>query len=162
MAIIYKTVFECYNDKYKLAGVATTRNEMGKIAASVSSKGAEHTAVCIDYSCNTPLNDEFFVVYTRDLNDADNDVNTFYDMVLIEGESVPSDKDLFLYKIEKSATDRVDKLNAVIDEKGDKTKRAVMVKINFNTIYNVAKPKVDEPEVKEEVVEEVPLEEVTE
>lgn len=152
MAITYKVVFENHGEEYKIAGVAANRGEMNKIASVVSSKGSDYSALSIDYMCNTPLNDELFVVYTRAVNDVDNDVDTFYEMIL--SGSVPSDKDVFLYKIEKSATERVSKINAAIEEAGQNDRKAVMVTINLNTLYNVAKPKVEEEDAKEEVVEE--------
>ena len=131
MAVAYNVVFEKVNNSYRIAGVAKSDKEMGKMVGSVSSKGTEYTAISIKYSCNTELNDDFFVVYTRDLRNKKNDGNTFYTMALLKGEKEPSVNDIFLYKTEKSANDRVNKINSEVS----KNREAVVVKINLNTVY---------------------------
>ncbi len=147
----YKVVFEHHNETFRMAGVADSRANMGIIAGSVSSKGVDYTAVCIDYNCNAPLNDELYVVYTRVADDVVTD-DTFYPMV-VEG-SLPSENDVFLYKTEKSAIDRVAKINAAIEEEGITGRYAVMETIMLNTIYNVSEKAATEEVVEEEIPEE--------
>jgi len=118
MSVNYKVIFEHYNNEFTINGVTDNKSDMSKIAGSISSKGFDHTAVIIDYTCNTPLNNEFYIVYKTPTKTSNN--------VIVEG-MFPSEDDIFLYKTEKSAIDRYNKFNT--DGHG------FMRKITMNTMY---------------------------
>ncbi len=135
MAIKYNVIFEERKKKYKIAGVANNSTDKNTIAGSVSSKGIDYTAVIIDYSCNTPLNNDFFIVYTKAITETEGESDTFHEMVLTIPDSLPTSDDLFLYKNEKTAIDKMNALNDAMSDEDKKTKIAVMVPTKINTVY---------------------------
>jgi hypothetical protein len=139
--VTYKVIFESYNGNYRIAGVSDNPTATKRISGSTSSKGTEYNTVIMDYVCSTPLNNDFYVVYTRNTDDVIGDNDTFYNMVLKEGETVPSENDIYLYKLEKSALNRVDKINESLSETTSKDESTiiepVMVSMRMNKIYNV-------------------------
>lgn len=147
MSANYKVIFEQHNGVFKIAGVTNDKVIMNKIAGSVSSKGFDYTAVCIDYNCNVPLNDKFYVVYTRLLShQTEDDGNEFvFHPMKIEGPSLPSENDIFLYKTLKSATDRVEKINDKLKTDGlENSMCAEVVLAELDYMYDVIIPEDDE------------------
>lgn len=135
MAIVYKVIFEKFKGKTRIAGVANNGADKNYIAGSISSQGIDYSAIMIDYSCNTPLNNDFFTVYVKIKSETEDPKKAFHEME-IKGESgIPTSDDLYLYKLEKSAQDRVKAINDSFTEEELKVKEAVMVPTKINTVY---------------------------
>ena len=155
MSVTYFVVFEKYGDEFRIAGVADSRDIASKISGSISSKGPDYTALYIPYDCNTPLNEELFVVYTRKAPVDEETSYTFFPMVY-GSQYYPTTDDIYLYKTEKSAIERVSKLNTMIlDESKDIVdKEAVVEKINLNYIYNIEEVLDDDEELVEDTFDD--------
>lgn len=135
MAITYDVIFEKKKDKFRIAGVANNPVDRNKIAGSVSSKGFEYSSVITDYTCNTPLNNDFFTVYIKAKKEDEDEKEVFSEMVLDKDHKYPNNDDLYIYKLEKSAVDRMDKINDSFTEEELKVKEAVVVPTKINTVY---------------------------